>query len=122
MMKRSVTSGVGIAVLTVIISAAVLFWLRPWERPRTVSSSGDIEAFPADRFERVPVVEDGLTAFEEINPFHRATRAEELLSDFPVGTEVYEFEVKEPSSGRIWRSPEGSVFIDRGGSIMEITA
>ncbi|UCE27510.1 MAG: hypothetical protein JSW52_01790 [Candidatus Coatesbacteria bacterium] len=121
-MKKAATLVMGIVVFAFFISGAVLFLLRPWDRPRTAYSSGDTGDFPSDRFEPVPVIEDELTPFEKINPLHRATRAEKLLSNLPAGTEVYEFEVDEPSTGRIWRSPEGNVFVDRNGAITEITA
>jgi hypothetical protein len=112
-----------IAVLSIAaFIGAVLIWLRPWDRPGDLYAPGDAEFFPADRFNPVPVIEDDLTPFEKINPLHRKTRAEELLSDLPAGTEVYEFDVEEPCTERIWRSPEGDVFVERGGAITGIKA
>jgi|GEM_PF-1790193 len=106
------TAGVAIAVIA-------LLYFRPWEF--AVFKTGDYEApFTEDKFEAVKVVEDDLTPFEKWNLLHPWTRAEELLHDKPAGTEVYEFEID--GTERIWRTPEGDIYIEKDSQITEITA
>jgi hypothetical protein len=121
--KKILPAGLFALVAILAVVAAVAFWLRPCERPTVKTAParpGD--AFPADKFKAAPVVEDDLTPWEKANPFHRKTRSEELLEGLPAGTEVYEFTVEEPGTERIWRSPEGDVYVEREGGIEEITA
>jgi hypothetical protein len=118
---RQFTVSLGTLFL-ILLAASFLLWLRPWERPRAVPARTDADVFDAERFKPVPVIEDDITPFERVNPLHRKTRGEELLETFPTGTEVFEFTVDGPGTERIWRSPEGGVFIEREGGIAEIKA
>lgn len=94
-------------------------YFRPWELA-FVRYGQNAAPFTSDKYVAVKVVEDDLTPFERINPLHRMTRAEELLHDKPAGTEVYEFEMD--GTERIWRTPEGDIYIEKDSEITEITA
>lgn len=121
MRTRLLPGGLLALVALLAVAAAVAFWLRPCERPTVKTAPArPSDAFPADKFEAAVVVEDELTPWEKANPFHRKTRAEELLEGLPAGTEVYEFKVEEAGTERIWRSPEGDVYVEREGGVEEI--
>ncbi len=106
------------AFVIMVVIAALIF--RPWEMA-FVHYGQNAEPFTDDKYVAVKVIEDGLTPWEKLNPLHRWTRAEELLADKPAGTEVYEFETPEGTE-RIWRTPEGDLYIEKDSEITEITA
>jgi hypothetical protein len=108
----AVLFAVGVAVIA-------LLYFRPWELA-FVRYGQNAAPFSSDEYVAVKVVEDDLTPFERLNPVRRRTRAEELLADKPAGTEVYEFEID--GTERIWRTPEGDIYIEKDSQITEITA
>lgn len=106
------------AFVIMVVIAALVF--RPWELA-FVHYGQNAEPFTDEKYTAVQVIEDDLTLWESFDPFHRTTRAEELLADKPTGTEVYEFDTPEGTE-RIWRTPEGDLYIEKDSEITEITA